>query len=89
MTPRGNGMSIRGWDPPTPTLHHKEHYNVRVSKELGVGKAAVRRIPCACSACLAQLNSPWQPGVAAEQHPMFASSTSCIFWPIFKKAAGV
>ena len=64
------------------------HYNVRVSKQLGVGKAAVRRIPCACSACLAQLNLPWQPGVAAELQPMFASSTSCIFWPIFMRAAG-
>eukprot|EP00966_Prymnesium_polylepis_P017924 413578-Prymnesium_polylepis.1 len=35
------------------------HYNFRVSKELGVGRAAVRRIPCACPACLAQLEKPW------------------------------
>jgi hypothetical protein len=64
------------------------HYNFRVSKELGVGRAAVRRIPCACAACLQQLALPWMPGVEAEAQPMFASSTGCMFWPIFKKAAG-
>ena len=51
------------------------HYNFRVSKELGVGRAAVRRIPCACAACLQQLALPWMPGVEAEAQPTFASST--------------
>ena len=60
-----------------------------MSKELGKGKAAARRIPCACDACLAQLDAPWKPGVAAEAQPRFASSTKCIFWPIFKRADGV
>ena len=27
------------------------HYNFHVCKELGVDRAAVRRIPCACAAC--------------------------------------
>jgi len=44
--------------------------------------------PCACSACLAQLEKPWVPGVAPEEQPMFASSTDCFYWPIFKKADG-
>ena len=64
------------------------HYNFRVSKELGMGRAAVRRIPCACDACLDQLEKPWVPGVDAEKQPMFASSTNCFYWPIFKKADG-
>jgi hypothetical protein len=64
------------------------HYNMRVSKELGVGLAAVRRIPCACTACLDQLEKPWVPGVEPEKQPMFASSVHCIYWPLFKQAAG-
>ena len=34
-------------------------YNVRTDPDLGFGKAAVRRIPCACDACLKQLEEPW------------------------------
>jgi hypothetical protein len=64
------------------------HYNVRVSKDLGVGKAAVRRVPCACDACLSQLDEPWKPGVEPENQPRFASSTKCIYWPNFKQGAG-
>jgi len=64
------------------------HYNFRVNKELGTGRVAVRRIPCACEACLAQLDLPWKSGVEAEKQPCFASSTNCIYWPIFKQAAG-
>ena len=62
---------------------HKEHYLPALEK-----LAYHRRIPCACAACLQQLALPWRPGVEAEAQPMFASSTGCMFWPIFKKAAG-
>ena len=34
-------------------------YNIRCDPELGVGKAAVRRIPCACSFCIEQLHLSW------------------------------
>ena len=34
-------------------------YNIRCDPELGVGKAAVRRIPCAYSFCIEQLDLPW------------------------------
>ena len=60
------------------------HYNFQVSKELGVGRAATRRIPCACESCLAQMEEPWTPGVAAELQPRYASSTGCIRWKIFE-----
>ena len=33
-------------------------YNIRCNPELGVGKADVRRIPCACSFCIEQLDLP-------------------------------
>ena len=59
------------------------HYNFQVSKDLGVGRAATRRIPCACEACLTQMDEPWKPGVAAEEQPRYASSTGCLRWKIF------
>jgi len=44
--------------------------------------------PCACDACLKQLDEPWKPGVDAEDQPRFASSVHCKFWSIFKQADG-
>ena len=35
------------------------HYNIREDPMLGIGYVAVRRIPCSCSACLSELDSPW------------------------------
>ena len=64
------------------------HYSLHVSPELGLGYAALRRIPCACDACLRQLELEWQVGVAPEKQPRFASSTKCKFWPIFEDGAG-
>jgi len=34
-------------------------YNIRCDPELGVGKAAVRKIPWACSFCIETLDLPW------------------------------
>ena len=34
-------------------------YNIRCDPDLGLGKAAVRRIPCACLFCIEQPNLPW------------------------------
>jgi hypothetical protein len=60
------------------------HYNLRCEKDLGIGVAAVRRIPCACAGCLEQLAKRWQPGVQANQQPRYVSSTTCHLWPIFE-----
>ena len=35
------------------------HYNFRADPALGLGYVAVRRIPCACNACVSQLKEPW------------------------------
>ena len=34
-------------------------YNIRYDSELGICNADVRRIPCAYSFCVEQLDSPW------------------------------
>jgi len=44
--------------------------------------------PCACPACLKQLEEPWKPGVPAEKQPRYASSVDCVYWPNFKQADG-
>jgi len=64
------------------------HYHFQVSRDLGVGKAAAQHIPCACEACLTQLELPWKVGVEAADQPRYASSTGCIYWPNFKMGVG-
>ena len=60
------------------------HYNYRVDPKLGFGKCAVRRIPCMCSACIAQLDLPWDPTLPAEEQPRFAQVQTCKYWKIFE-----
>jgi hypothetical protein len=60
-------------------------YNVRADKDLGLGKVALRRIPCACDACIRQLNAPWIPGVPINEQTRYAQAGSldCEWGPIF------
>jgi hypothetical protein len=59
-------------------------YNLRTDSDLGAGLAAVRRIPCACAGCLAELAKPWQPGVPPEEQDRYLSSLTCSMSPIFE-----
>jgi hypothetical protein len=58
-------------------------YNLRVDPSLGVGKAALRRIPCLCDGCLSQLKLPWQHGVSADNQARYKSSVTCKWWGLF------
>jgi hypothetical protein len=58
-------------------------YNLRVDPSLGVGKAALRRVPCLCDGCLSQLKLPWQPGVSAKEQARCKSSVTCKWWGTF------
>ena len=51
-------------------------YNLRADPELGVGKIAVRRIPCACDGCLERFNLPIDKRYKG-------SSTECKYYPIY------
>jgi hypothetical protein len=57
-------------------------YHLRIEPWLGVGKAIVRRIPCACDGCISQLKLPWQPGVAANKQARYKNSTTYKWWGI-------
>ena len=58
-------------------------YNFQAEPDLGL-KVAIRRIGCACNACVAQLMKPWKPGVKAEDQERFKTSTSCKYYDLFK-----
>jgi len=60
------------------------HYNVRADPYLGIGKVAVRRIPCACTGCHKQLQLEWQSGVPSEEQQCYAASTTCKFHVLFE-----
>ena len=36
-----------------------KHYHLRFDPKLGMGKCAIRRIPCACVPCKSMLEKPW------------------------------
>jgi hypothetical protein len=61
-------------------------YNVRTDPDLGLGRAAVRHIPCACTSCIVQLYKPWENNVEPEEQPRYKGSEKCKFWPIFEGA---
>jgi hypothetical protein len=51
---------------------------------LGVRKAAIRQIPCACASCNNQLSKPWIRNVPDIQQEQYAENRSCEKWPIFE-----
>jgi hypothetical protein len=58
-------------------------YHLRTDPDLGIGKAALRRIPCLCAACVMQLNLPWQPGILPMAQPRYLTSENCQWWSLF------
>jgi hypothetical protein len=59
-------------------------YNLHVDPDLGVGTAALRRIPCACAACEECRKRPWIPGVPPKDQPRFEQNRACKYWGIFQ-----
>ena len=46
-------------------------YNIRCDPDLGVGRAAIRRIPCCCDSCMESFQSTWIPGTEVEEQPRY------------------
>ena len=63
----------------------QSHYHYRLDPDLGEGKCAMRRIPCACMACQLQLDKPWIPGVTPENQERYAPVKDCVYYPILDK----
>ena len=59
------------------------HYNFRADPVLGLGYIAVRRIPCACHACIDQLNKPWKLKTSFNDQPRYMpNNQNCILWNV-------
>ena len=58
-------------------------YNFRCDPDLGIGKAACRRIPCVCLSCLEILKLPWEKGIVDREQPRYGVNERCIYWRNF------
>jgi hypothetical protein len=61
-------------------------YNIRTDPDLGVGHAALRRIPCSCEACRVQLSQSWSPRTPVEEQSRYRENVHCKYWPVFNTA---
>ena len=53
-------------------------YNIRYDPELGVGKAAVRRIHCANSFCTEQLDLSWNKNEKDTSQKRYSTNKFCL-----------
>ena len=74
---------LKGLDNSTP-IGIRSHYNIRVDYDLGLSFAAIRRLPCACTACLEQLDLNWDINVLRHEQPRYARNPNCHYWPLFE-----
>jgi hypothetical protein len=58
-------------------------YNLRTDPDLGVSRAAVRRIPCSCHACWIQLMTPWKPSIEPIEQDRYRQNQECSLWNVF------
>ena len=59
-------------------------YNVRADPDLGVGYAAVRRIPCGCKTCTEQILQAWDPSKRFANQPRYKKNQQCKYWKNFQ-----
>ena len=59
-------------------------YNFRCDPDLSIGKAACRRIPCACMTCLELLETPWDNKLDDQSQPRYGINERCLYYRNFK-----
>jgi len=52
----------------------RDLYHIRCDPDLGLGKCAMRRIPCACRACRTALAQVWQSNIPVENQPRYCGT---------------
>ena len=58
-------------------------YTFRCDPDLGIGKTACRRIPCACLSCKEILHLSWEKGIVDREQPRYGANERCIYWRNF------
>ena len=59
-----------------------KHYHLGFDPKLGMGKCAIRRIPCACVPCTSMLEKPWISGIPPEKQEHYKPVTKCTYWTV-------
>ena len=59
-----------------------EHYQFQFHPDLPLNTCALRRIPCLCLPCKAQMKTPWDYGKPAEEQARFKTPQNCIRAPL-------
>ena len=59
-----------------------KHYHLRFDPKLGMGKCAIRRIPCVYVPCTSMLDKPWISGRPSEKQERYQQVTKCTYWPV-------
>ena len=77
-------MALRGLPKGAAHSGLLARYNIRTDPDLGVGRAALRRIPCSCQACRIQLGESWAPRTPIEEQRRYQENVDCRYWQIFK-----
>ena len=60
-------------------------YNFRYDPDLSIGKAACRRIPCACLTFLEMLKTPRDKELNDQSQPRYWINEQCLHWKNFKE----
>ena len=61
------------------------HHNIRADPHLGIGKLAVRRIPCMCDACTVQIKIPCDHTVIFNDQPPYkVGNVQFKYWDVMK-----
>jgi hypothetical protein len=80
---------VKNKDPVTGAEHTrthdgtKDHFQVYCHWKIpDLDKCAMRRIPCACDPCHAQLNLPWDDSLDWTKQPRFKTAVDCMLGPV-------
>ena len=57
-------------------------YHYYTCKELGIGRAALRRVTCNYNACDEIIRKEWVHGAKSEKQPRFVDSPDCFSKPV-------
>ena len=60
-------------------------YHLHFDKDLGIGKAAVRRIPCNCKSCYNKKCLKWVTNLAPENQLSFQGNLECQYGSVFEE----
>ena len=59
-----------------------KHSHLRFYPKLGMGKCAIRLIPCVCVPCTSMLDKAWISGIPSDKQDRSKPVTRCAYWPV-------